>query len=78
MLMLTPKQIEIVRHITKAITDTVFDAEPLGVPGSVIYAALVEQGCNFQQYESIMSRLVGNGLLTRDGDIYHIARGTIQ
>jgi hypothetical protein len=70
---MTPAQITAIRYVAKAITDTVKEAEPIGAPGGVIYAALSAQGCTLRQYEGIMGGLVRAGILTQDGDLYHVA-----
>ncbi len=45
-----------------------------GVSGSIIYLALMAHGCTMEQFNGIMSALVAAGKLTRNGDVYRVAR----
>jgi hypothetical protein len=72
---MTSSQIQLLRSIAAAIVDAVKAAGPLGAPGGVIYAAMSAQGCTLNQFTQIMAGMVRAGLLTRDGDLYHVAGG---
>jgi hypothetical protein len=69
---MTPEQIRLIRQIADAIVATVREAGPQGAPGGVIYAALMAQGCTFNQFQSLMSGLLRTGRLALDGDCYTI------
>lgn len=58
--------------VCNAIIDTVAEAEPIGAPGGVIYAALSAQGCTFNQYTSLMGALISAGRLRFEDDCYHL------
>lgn len=63
---MTPQQAKALQAVAKAIVD----ACQTSAPGGVIYAALMSQGCTLDQFQQIMSQLVGAGMLTQDGDCY--------
>lgn len=64
------------RAILDAVVDAVRAGGDRGVPGGTIYAALMASGATFEQYRQIMSALVAAGKLTREGDLYFIAKVT--
>jgi hypothetical protein len=64
------KAVQALRLICDAIIETVKKAGESGVPGGVIYTALMTQGCTMQQYEEIMGGLVAVGKLTKRGNLY--------
>lgn len=64
------------RLILDGIVDAVTACEPIGAPGGVIFAALMERGCSLEQYQQLMGALVRAGKLTREGDLYHLATPT--
>jgi len=70
---MTSSQIAAIRAIADAIVDAVKAAGPTGAPGGVLYAALMAQGCTYNQFTSLMSALVSAGKLTKDGHVYHVA-----
>ena len=69
---MTREQIQTLRNIGRAILESVQAAGALGAPGGIIYAALMTAGCTLPQYEQIMSGMVSAGILTQDGDCYHV------
>lgn len=69
---ISPTQRAALAAVCHAIIETVTEAEPIGAPGGVIYAALSAQGCTFSQYTSLMGGLVSTGRLTFEDDCYHI------
>ncbi len=44
-----------------------------GVPGGVIYAALMTQGCSLEQFEALMGSLVRMHKVRKSGDCYFAA-----
>ena len=64
-------QLKALRQISMAILGMIREIGPSGAPGGTIYAALMTHGCTFEQYEQIMSGLVGAGLVRKSGDLYH-------
>jgi hypothetical protein len=69
------QQRDALRLVVGAVLDAVKVAMPRGAPGGILYAALMEQGCTINQYDSLMSALVRHGKLRRDGDLYFIVGG---
>ena len=69
----TAAQVKLLRMVADAIIDAVKAAGPLGAPAGVLYAALMGHGCTLSQFEQIMGGMVRAGLLTRSGDLYHVA-----
>lgn len=69
---LSPQQASALRLIVSAVMDAVKAAGPDGVPGGVLYAALMAQGCTLSQFESLMGALVRNGSLVKSGEFYHV------
>jgi hypothetical protein len=63
-------------RIFDRIVDGVAKADPVrGVPGGLIYMALVTAGITVPQYEWLMATLVATGRLRRSGVCYFIADG---
>ena len=63
---MTSQQAKALQAVVKAIIESC----KTFAPGGVIYAALMHQGCTLNQFQQIMSQLVGAGMLTQDGDCY--------
>ena len=63
---MTPQQVKALQSVAKAIIESC----KTFAPGGVIYAALMSQGCTLNQFQQIMSQLVGAGMLTQDGECY--------
>jgi hypothetical protein len=63
------------RLLVDVVVDSVREAGPEGAPGGVLYAALMTQGCTYQQFESLVSGLVSVGKLTRRGHCYFAGAG---
>jgi hypothetical protein len=59
--------------VCNAIIETIKESGPLGVPGGILYAALMTQGCTFNQFTGIMGILVRSGKIRKQGDCYHCA-----
>jgi hypothetical protein len=70
---MTKEQIAAIRALADTVVEAVGEAGELGAPGGVIYAALMQYGCNLSQYESLMSALCRAGRLRRGGDLYYLA-----
>ena len=68
---MTIEQSRALRIIARAILDTVAETGPLGAPGGHLYAALMTQGCTFDQFTKIMSGLVQAGYLEKRGECYY-------
>lgn len=59
-----------------AIEETVKEtAGPFGVPGGVLYAALMQHGCSLSTYEMVMDALVREGKVVRRGQCYFPPEG---
>jgi len=69
---MTNQQIAALRQIGRAIVESVRAAGEMGAPGGIIYAALMAQGCTFDQYQQIMGGMTRAGVLTQDGDLFYI------
>ena len=69
---MTVEQVHALRRIGKAILESVKAAGEIGAPGGVIYAALMHAGCTLGQYEQIMAGMGRAGVLTKDGECYHV------
>jgi hypothetical protein len=65
-----PEQHRALLLLVDGIVESVRAAGDLGVPGGVLYAALMAHGCSLEQFEGLMSALVGLGKLRRSGDLY--------
>ena len=58
------------RALAGAVLEAVDVAGDLGAPGGTLYAALMQCGCSFQQYQQIMAGMVNAGLLRMSGECY--------
>lgn len=57
----------------QAMADAIVDvakATPEGVPGGMLYAAMMAHGASLAQFEAFMAALVGAGRLTKRGQLY--------
>lgn len=70
--MMTIAQVQALRSIGRAILEAVKAAGELGAPGGILYAALMAQGCTLNQFQQIMAGMVQGGVLTQDGECYHV------
>jgi len=70
---LTPTQANALKIAVDAVLDAVKAAGDRGAPGGIIYAALMQHGASFSQYESLMGALVLTGRLRREDDLYFVA-----
>ena len=68
---MTIEQAKALRAIARAIIDTVAETGTLGAPGGHLYAALMTQGCTFNQFDQIMTGLVRAEYLEKRGDCYY-------
>ena len=56
--------------VVNAVIESVKAGGTDGAPGGILYAALMGHGCSLNQFESLMSALVGVGKLAQRGDCY--------
>lgn len=56
--------------ILDSIVESVQEAGPQGVPGGILYAAMMSHGVTLTQFETIMGALVRAERLTRRGHLY--------
>lgn len=59
--------------VLEIIVDAVKEAEPHGMPGGMLYSALMAFGCSYSMYEDLMGVLIREGKLTKRGQLYFIA-----
>lgn len=71
-------QLLALKAVCDAIIEAVSAAGNAGAPGGVLYAALMGQGCTFENFNGIMSGLVGAGMLCRVGECYYLGEFTIE
>lgn len=57
-------------RVIRAIVQTVNET-PEGAPGGILYAVLMSQGCTLNQFETLMSALVMQGIIRKQGDCYY-------
>ena len=69
---MTRDQIAALRSIGRAILEAVQASGQLGAPGGILYAALMQKGCNLNQFEQIMSGMVRADVLTKSGECYYV------
>jgi hypothetical protein len=69
---LSNSQLAAITAVADAIVDAVRVAGPLGAPGGVLYAALMDK-ISLNHFNQFMSALVGAGKLVKDGDCYRVA-----
>lgn len=67
---MTLQQIKVVRLLASAIIDSVAASGHTGAPGGHLYAALMAHGISLNQFEQIMSALVREGYLRKEGHVY--------
>lgn len=58
--------------LLNALVEAVAAGGAEGVPGGTLYAALMQQGCSLQQFDSFMSILVDAGRVRKDGHVYRV------
>lgn len=64
-----------VRGIALAVLAAIRDAGERGVPGGMIYAALMQHGCSFDGYQTLMGMMVNAGAIERRGECYFAVTG---
>jgi hypothetical protein len=57
--------------IIRIVMETIVEAGDLGAPSGPLYAALMTQGCTYQQYTELMDGLTWVGLLRLSHHCYH-------
>lgn len=56
-------------QICDAVVESIKAAGAMGAPSGVIYASLMQFGCNLSQYESLIGILVKAGKIRQEGDL---------
>ena len=56
-------------QICDAVVESIKAAGAMGAPSGVIYASLMQFGCNLSQYESLIGILVKAGKIRKQGDL---------
>ena len=69
---MTAEQAKVLRGVCDAVIGAVEAAGPLGCPAGTLYAALMTQGATLEQFENLMSGLVGIGKLRKSGNLYFV------
>lgn len=70
---LTPQQqLEGLQRLGLGVLEAVEEAGEMGAPGGLLYAGMMSAGASLQQFHSFMGTLTGKGMLTQDGDCYHM------
>lgn len=64
------KQLQALRGICCAIIEAVEECGHTGAPAGVLFSVLSANGCNKQQFDSLMRGLVATGYLRKDGLVY--------
>ena len=64
------KQLQALRGICCAVIEAVEECGHTGAPAGVLYSVLSAQGCNQQQFDSLMRGLVATGYLRKVGLVY--------
>ena len=72
--MLSNRQITAIQMLADAIIEAVKAGGPLGAPGGVLYAALMDK-MTADQFAQFMSALVGAGKLRKQGHLYFVTEG---
>ena len=70
---ITQTQQQAINFIVKAVMDTIRESGTVGAPAGVLYAALMTQGCSFNQFTSLMGALERAGKVRLEDDCYFIA-----
>ena len=66
---MTNQQIMAVQYIAASIIDAVSQADAMGAPGGVLYAAIMDK-LTLDQFNQITGALISKQLLTRTGERY--------
>jgi predicted transcriptional regulator len=64
--------VEAIAAVTEAIVETIAESNGVGVPGGLIYMALMSYGISLNTFESLMAGLTHAGLVVRSGHRYGI------
>ena len=67
----TSAEIRAAQRIGLIVMETIIDADEMGAPSGLLYAALMSKGCSLSQYQSLMAPLERRGFVTLSGDCYH-------
>lgn len=65
-------QLLAIKALCEAIVSAVDAGGPAGASGSVLYSALMCQGCTFQQFQDLTAGMIGAGLLCKVGECYFL------
>ena len=64
------QQVLALKMLCDAVVEAVGAGGTDGVPGGTLYAALMQQGCTLNQFESLMTALIRAGKVTKRGQLY--------
>jgi len=67
-------QVLAAQRIGLVLLQTIEEQGALGAPKGVMYAALMAHGCTLSQFQSIVSTMVRNELVTDEGDCLSITQ----
>lgn len=70
------EKLKTLRILALAIVETVRETGKDGAPAGPLYAALMEHGINYYQFETMMTALVQSNLLTKRGLLYFATKST--
>lgn len=71
---ITREQAEALLALADAVTEAVRAGGEAGVPGGVLYAALLHVGLDLERFEHLMSALVAAKRVRRSGQLYFTVR----
>ena len=73
-MVMTVEEIAGAQRIGCAVLKAIEELGELGAPSGVLYAALMANGCTFNQFESLMAPLMLRGYVELDSDCYTITQ----
>jgi hypothetical protein len=67
--MSTAKAAQAIVQIASALIECIQESGPRGVPEGELYAILMPTGCNLEQFNQLVSILVGSGRVKKQGHL---------
>jgi hypothetical protein len=64
------QQVDALRQMLDALIEAIALGGADGVPGGILYASLMGQGCDLRTFERLMGILVDSGRVRKDGHVY--------